>query len=224
MPPLPPGPAPRCPVEGALAAYALRALPAEEAAEVEAHLRDCPGCRTALEEFRGLPALLDLLDPAEVVAGPPVPRLDQLDRLLSAAGRERRTHRYRRLAAVAAAVVLVAAGAGWVVGRETAPGERAGPTQAAAGNSHLNAQVTMADSAAGTQVTLRLSGISGRLDCRLVAVAKDGKREVAASWNVESDGVAVIEGNTGIPRAQLSTFDIVTPAGQTLMTMPVDPS
>ncbi|NHC16627.1 hypothetical protein G9H71_22870, partial [Motilibacter sp. E257] len=83
------------------------------------------------------------------------------------------------------------------------------------------AEVTLADFAAGTHLTLRLSGLTGRLDCRLVATAKDGRREVAASWNAEYSGDAIIEGTTGIPRAQLSTLAIVTPQGQTLMTMPV---
>ncbi|NHC16423.1 hypothetical protein G9H71_21795, partial [Motilibacter sp. E257] len=120
---VPPPTSARCPVEGSLAAYALGALRGEELAQVEAHLRDapeCATCREALEEFRGLPPLLGLLDAAEAVAGPPVPRHDQLDRLVAAAGRERRARRIRRLAAVAAAVVLFAAvGTGWVVGRET---------------------------------------------------------------------------------------------------------
>ena len=219
---VPPPAARRCPVEGSLAAYTLGALRGDELAQVEAHLDDCPECSEALAEFSGLPALLDLLEPGEAMAGPPVPANDQLDRLLSAAGRERRTSRYRRLAAVAAAIVLVAAvGVGWVAGRETAPSSFPVPTRVSGENRALNAEVTMAEFTAGTHLSLRVSGITGRHDCRLVAIAKDGRREVAASWNAEYAGDAVIEGTTGIPRGQLSTLDIVTPQGQTLMTMPV---
>lgn len=105
-----------------LDAYALGALDADEAWQVELHLGSCPSCRAELESARAGIDLLALAVPLRRAA----PGLRQ--RLLASAFRLEREHRlpgYRRMAApprrwlklfrlVAAGMVLVAA-ASWAV-------------------------------------------------------------------------------------------------------------
>lgn len=54
-----------------LSAYALGALNAEESARVEAHLRNCPGCRSELAELKLATDELDKLPVETFVHDPP---------------------------------------------------------------------------------------------------------------------------------------------------------
>ena len=54
-----------------LSAYALGALSAEDAAQVEAHLRECADCRDELAELRQAIAELDRLPVETFVHEPP---------------------------------------------------------------------------------------------------------------------------------------------------------
>ena len=68
------------------AAYVLGSLSSNERREYEAHLATCARCRAAVAELSGMPALLALLDPADVEAldetqpEPPPLRPEVLDR------------------------------------------------------------------------------------------------------------------------------------------------
>jgi hypothetical protein len=59
--------------------------------------------------------------------------------------------------------------------------------------------------------------------CSLVAVGRDGRREVAASWEATYEGTATFDGTTSIPASELASLRIET-ATQTLVTLPVPAS
>jgi anti-sigma factor RsiW len=73
-----------------LSAYALGMLRAEDAASVEAHLRDCAGCRAELAELREATDALDELPVETFVHEPP-----HDDRPLRRALRQMRAERRR---------------------------------------------------------------------------------------------------------------------------------
>lgn len=74
-----------------LSAYALGALSAEDAAQVEAHLRECADCRGELAELRQASAELDRLPVETFVHEPP-----DGDRALRRALQQMREERDRR--------------------------------------------------------------------------------------------------------------------------------
>ena len=57
--------------------------------------------------------------------------------------------------------------------------------------------------------------------CELVAIGRDGTREVASTWIANYEGEAVVSGNTWLTRADLHSFEIRTLDGRTLVTVDV---
>lgn len=130
-----------------LGAFALGALPEDEASGLRAHLDGCATCRAELAEIAPLAADLRGVDPAALssLATPPVDLGDRIRGQVAAErelvqARERRTQRRSavsrgtRRAVAAAAVVALGAGAlglGAAVGRSTAPGVQALPAPSA---------------------------------------------------------------------------------------------
>jgi hypothetical protein len=120
--------------------------------------------------------------------------------------------------AVAASIVL-AAGVTVTVVRATG-GEPPGYTVAAAqGNVHASVRLTAISG--GTAVRLTLSGVAPEQTCRLVAIAQDGHREVAASWKASYSGTAHIRGSAALPPASITSLVVETFDDQTLVTVPV---
>ena len=68
---------------------------------------------------------------------------------------------------------------------------------------------------------VRVSGVPKDEHCRLVALARDGRTEVAGSWEADYKGTAAVEGTTGIDRGQLVAVWVETDAGRRLVTVPV---
>ncbi|HTM01866.1 MAG TPA: cupin domain-containing protein [Vicinamibacterales bacterium] len=71
-----------CPQAVQVGAYAMQALPAEEAAAFDAHVATCSDCRTELEMLRGVAGSF-VFWPGDVLR-PPVPLADRLARRLAA--------------------------------------------------------------------------------------------------------------------------------------------
>lgn len=213
-----------CPtVRTALGAYVLGALDPAERSDVDAHLPLCPACRDELAELAGLPGLLGRLTEDEVLAGPVRPEPALLERLLASVARHRRRTRRRLLAvAAAAAVMLVGAGGTAAVLRSEAPRPRVVSADGLViGGRSVHASFGLRARPWGTELTLQLRGVARGQHCRLVAVARDGHAEVAASWEVSYLGKADVTGATAIPPADLSSLRVVTYAGQELVATPV---
>ncbi|GAB3153198.1 anti-sigma factor family protein [Microbispora hainanensis] len=132
-----------------LGSYVLGALDAEETAEVEAHLDTCAACRAELAELSGLPPLLARVSAEDIERAAAPPRA-VLDGVFSGAASvpeaapqavdaapARRGRRSRVLLALAASVVVAAAGGtAWVsatmrgTGTTVAGSAAAAPAQA----------------------------------------------------------------------------------------------
>lgn len=204
----------------ALGAYVVGALDPRERAGVETHLASCPACRDELASLAPLPGLLSRLTVDEVLAGPPPVEDALLERLLTAAARERRASRHRRRLAAAAAVVLLAGGttagvAGWRATHATHW------QQISASRQGVHMSVDLEPGSSGTGLQLWLRGVPSGERCKLVAVAADGTRDVAGSWEATYEGTATITGTTSIPRDRLQRLEIVTYDGETLVSAPV---
>jgi anti-sigma factor RsiW len=225
----------------AAGAYVLDALDTGERTEFEAHLTTCPSCRVEVAELAGLPAVLARTSLADVDGARPVPPDDALDRLLRRAAQEQaaqeqaaqeqatrdqtasRRHRHVRqgLWAAAAAAVLVAGGVGVVV---------SGVVDGAAGggSSHV---VTLAGTGAGTAVQLEVrlrptehgtelaahvDGVPPGERCRLLAVDRSGRTEVAATWTATYAGTAAVTGSTSVRVDDLDAVRVVADDGTLL--------
>ena len=161
-----------------LGGYVLEALEPDEAAEVRAHMSECPACAAEHASLAGLPALLEL---ARGIDQPiePLPQGFE-EKLLDSFSRERGEsppRRRRRLpkltwtlprVAVASAVVAAALGAGTVaVLKDGAPaagpsgwdGSYMLPLRAAATAPGASARVALARTKGGTKVHLWAKGL-----------------------------------------------------------------
>lgn len=205
-----------CPLTTSVAAYALGALEPDERDGIAAHLPACPACRSAMDQVVGLPRLLAVVSPSEAAAGLPVPDEAMLARLFAAA-RERRARR-RRLVAAAAASVIVAATAVGITARTGGsgpPGQTVAATQGA-----VHASVRLTPTSGGTELHLALSGVAPEQTCRLVVIADDGHREIAASWEASYSGTAHIGGSAALAPARIAGLLVETFDGVLLVTLP----
>jgi len=204
----------------ALGAYVVGALDPRERADVEAHLAHCPACRDELAQLAPLPGLMSRLSVDEAVSGPPPVDDAMLERLLVAASRDRRAATHRRWLAVAAAVAVLAGGttAGVAVHRSMTATHW---QQVSAADGPVHMTVDMQPGATGTALHLWLRGVPSGERCRLVAIADDGSRDFAGSWEATYSGTATIRGITAIDRAHLSRLAIETYDGRTLVSATV---
>jgi hypothetical protein len=160
----------------------------------------------------------------------------------SAGGTEdRRWIRPDRLLAAAAAVVLLTAGAvgGTLIadsgsgvtppdsvhrpaGELLLTGERFAATDRATGTTGV---IGVESRQWGTHLAMELRGVHGPLSCQLIAVSRDGRRQVAMSWRVPRAGYGVpgspdplvLHGTTSIPREDVSAVEVRTSDGRTIL-------
>jgi anti-sigma factor RsiW len=73
----------------------------------------------------------------------------------------------------------------------------------------------------GTALTVRIDGAPPGARCHLYAIGRNGSRDIAAGWQIEAEGYGDFFGSTMIPRDQLTSLEVVTTDGRTLVTVPV---
>jgi hypothetical protein len=146
---------------------------------------------------------------------------------------------------VAAAVVLLGTGAaaGAVVGRATAPQVALSPSPSSApsgaptpsgtsiafaplaestdAQTGIGLTVRYADAVGWVRLQVRVSGAPAGAMCRLYAVARDGRREVAGSWVIARPGTGArpVEVAAAIPRSDLSRLELESADGQKWVTV-----
>jgi hypothetical protein len=220
----------------ALGAFVLGALDPAERYDVDRHVRLCADCRNELAELAPLPGLLGRVSLAEVspptsAVVAPTPPPDLLNRLLHEVAAERAESRRssrrfpvaaRRWAAVAAGVVLVLGSvSAAVVVRHSSTATRAVVATATDPTTSVVVRTTLRQRDWGTAIDVQLHGVAPGERCRLIAVARNGRQDVAASWQATYEGQADVSGATAIPTPALSALRVVSDDGRVLAAVPV---
>ena len=202
------------------AAYVLGSLSAAERREFEDHMAACPGCREAVADLSGVPALLSRLDRAEVAAmGESVPAElspDLLPSLLSAVRWRRR--RTRAAAWLAAAAVLLSIGVFvGVQGYSSAPAHQtaaSGQPMAQVGTTLLTSTVQVSSQHWGTSINLNcvcLAPVTAHHDTlAMVVVGRDGSQTRLATWVAEPGHTATPAGSISTPVDQIAAVQVVS--------------
>jgi Predicted transmembrane transcriptional regulator (anti-sigma factor) len=217
-----------------LGVYVLGAIEPAERAMVDAHLGVCVRCRDELASLAGLPAMLGRVteDQLEQLGAPPEELLDSI--LTKAAGESRGRQRKNRLwlvAAAAALVVVTGVGVRAVSGTDggtvakplpspTRPTATASAVTTVDGNdpaTGVRAEVGMQPKEWGTAFSVRLAGAPAGSQCRLIAIDKQGRRDVAGGWKVEYLGEASFYGSSMFQKQDIASVEIRTLDGKRLL-------
>ncbi|MBE1488128.1 anti-sigma factor family protein [Plantactinospora soyae] len=220
-----------------VASYALGVLDERDAERFEEHLATCTQCIEELESFLPVVDLLAEVDSRDLLI---VERAEVdealFDRVVAAVGAERRRDRSRRLYSLAASVVLLVmlTGLALFVGTRVAgpPGTTAQPGPSASGSalpgiggpdlpkgerfsvtdprSGVQADMILASTPYGTQVSFALSKLTGPRVCRLVLLRDGSPPEVISSWKVPPAGY----GTAAQPRPLTLQETTATPLGE----------
>lgn len=176
-----------------LGAYALDQLAAADRVAVEAHLAGCDACRTELELLAPVAAVLPLADPGQLDAAPAPPRSLPLRIARRIAGEKRARRRRRvRLGAIAAAGAVAAAtalvivlGGGGGGGATAAPVKRIAFTSTPPG---VKIGAVLAPKAWGSEISMRVRGITPGTRCEVWLRRADGTRVAAGSFRYRYEG------------------------------------
>jgi anti-sigma factor RsiW len=218
-----------------LGGYLLGGLDDADTDRLDAHLLDCDECRAELARLAPVPELLRSLDqalPVTVAAGsrPSPARIESLlARMRAEKFRERRRSTGRRLVAVAAAVLLIAAGVGVIVTRdgESPPVSPpvAAPSQPAvtaffeaADGSGMAGQAVLTGKTWGVSVDLTMSKLPGRGPFVCKVSKSDGTEEQAAIWGPTPSGNAKVTGASSIQLRNVSRVAVADHDGHVLGT------
>lgn len=210
-----------CHIEPDLGAYVLDALEIEEAEAIEAHLATCQTCRDEARSLAGTASVLALLGPEDFE------QLDEPPRAHTPGRRRLPRRRAARAAMGGAALVGAALTAALVLAGVSGADHPAQPMSSqavvrAVGTSiQVHAAVAMDPHVSGTTLHLTLTGGDPHGWCSLVAHARDGRTDTAASWWANAQGNASVSGTTTIRADQLTEFDVVTHSGRLLVRIPV---
>jgi len=216
-----------------LGAYVLGVLDRGEQAAVQAHLDGCAPCRREVEDLRAMEAALGEIPPEAFLDGPPPDGDFLLQNTLREVRRisARQVWRNRALLAAAAVVaVVVALGAGAVIGRGAAastpvvaapavPGSRTG--QGVDAETGVSMSATVRPAAGWVRVSATVTGVPAGEQCRLFVVARDGSREPAGSWLASPSGSTTLDGAALMAPAEVAAVQAETYAGQILVAVPI---
>lgn len=118
-----------------------------------------------------------------------------------------------------------------VIGAPDSPAEPPSPTSAAArrgvtrsvavdSHTSVQASVTVTPVATGSHLLLTLSGADPRQRCQLIAIGKDGRQEVTASWMTTDGGQARVAGSTSLASGQIQRLLVTALKGKALVSLP----
>jgi Putative zinc-finger len=201
-----------------LGTYLFGALDASDRARVAAHLDGCPACR---DELAGLAPLAGVLaripDEALIADAPAEP--GRAERLLAEIARMRRRRRY--VAAGLAAACVVAAGG--FVGARDIVSPAGGPSgiviAGANASSHVSGRATLIATPEGTSVVVGVTGVRPGTRCQLIVIGRNGRREIAATWQANYEGMATVTGASALTPGQIRELVVAAHPGQALVVL-----
>jgi hypothetical protein len=212
------------------AAYVLGSLTSNERREYEAHLETCARCRSAVEEIRGTPALLAMLDLEDVRAldeeteeTPPL-RPEVLESILDKVRWRRRRSRWLTSAAVGVAAALLAVGVVIAVRPEIVGLENHTPQETVqalqmtkVSETPINASITLTGFGWGTRIDMACSygdwGQSGNTQPQnlgMVVVGRDGSHTEVATWLGLSGATALPSAATPMQKDEIAAVQLVS--------------
>src|SRR5919112_3036077 len=218
---------------GELGALALGLLDPGRTRAIEEHLATCPTCRRDLEDLTAVTDLLGEVPPEALLDGPPDGDL-VLARTLRQIRTETAARRRRRFVpqiAAAAAAVAVLLGGGVALGRVTAPeppvvvAAAPGPdavTLQGDGVPGVSMTAVVTPAAGWVRVSTAVRGIPPGERCRIIVLARDGRREVAGSWLTspkgETEGTQ-LDGAAIVAPADVAGVAVENEAGEEFVTL-----
>jgi anti-sigma-K factor RskA len=225
--------------EADLGVLVLGALDPAEREAVEAHVAECSSCAAIVAELAPLPGLLKRVDTTSLDLGAPPPEI--LERALAqiqaedaaqagSAGavvtpiKSRKRGWFVAGASLAAAAAVAFGVLVFVNQTNTQPNKGVTASQVVAGtdkSTGVSARVVMAPATGGTSLSLSVSGVEQGERCQLVAIGRDGKRDVTSTWVVMYRYGVKINTGTSMKINQIKRLDITTPEGDVLLQMPV---
>src|SRR5579862_192369 len=212
-----------------LGVYLLGAIEPARRPAVESHLAECHSCRAELSGLAGLPSLLRRVpadaverwaddDPDQVVAEPP------LTSLLARMGAIRRRRNLLAAAVAVAAAIAAATGLQGVHEATAHPpaavaSARSVTVQAANAQTGAWAAVRYTTESWGTELAVRISGVSAGTRCQLLVTGPQGQVISAGGWVFQA-GYRPVWYPASVPlaAASLQRFTIVAD-GQTVVTI-----
>jgi Putative zinc-finger len=235
-------------VRNLLGGYSLGILDAEEKRAVDDHVAHCAECRVELTEVNEATELLALLPPDEAKSlfaedSPPIEMVPLsedlvLRRTLRAVRAERNGARVRRLSLVAAGVaVLVGASvaSGYVVGDRPSEAPPVASTSSPAAipgarlvtatdpTTGVAASVNLVPAGNWMRFAVKVKGVDPGERCKIIAISKDGKEQVAGSWVIGQKPPPVnapgVPGSAAIAPADLAAVAVETESGRRLVTV-----
>jgi hypothetical protein len=215
-----------------LGVYVVGAIDPAERSVVDAHLRECLGCREELSGMAGLPALLGrvpLADAERLTVGDAgLPDLDEpspelLNALLSRVAARRRHRKWRSVLALAAAVAVAAGGTAAVFeAHQPAPSSTAAASETVhASNANVTALVRYSGTPwGGSAMRVAVMGIPAGTVCQFWVVNEAGHRSVAGAWTVGPGyGEHWYSVSSRVAADSVRGF-VITSHGQTLLSIP----
>jgi anti-sigma factor RsiW len=211
------------------AAYVLGSLSSTERREFQAHLADCPLCRSAVGELNGMPALLSQLDRGELAAiddrsgAEPLLPDELLPSLLAKVSWRRRRSRIVTWTAGAAAAAVLAIGvlvgvAGHYPTSVPTPPQASVSVQpmamAQVGTDKLASTVSLSGQQWGTFISMNcvcLAPLNAHHDTlAMVVVGRDGSHTRMATWVANPGHTATPAGSISTPVDQIASVQVVS--------------
>ncbi|MGB6207082.1 anti-sigma factor family protein [Mycobacterium sp.] len=208
------------------AAYVLGSLSSVERREFEAHIADCPLCRSAVGELIGMPPLLSQLDRDELAVDNgsgvvPLPPDELLPSLMAKVSWRRRWSRIVTWTAGAAAAAVLAIGvlvgvAGHYPTSVPTPPQASVSVQpmAQVGTNRLASTVSLSSQQWGTFISMNcvcLAPLNAHHDTlAMVVVGRDGSHTRMATWVANPGHTATPAGSISTPVDQIASVQVVS--------------
>lgn len=202
-----------------LGAYILGGLDADERAQFEAHLGECPQCRRDVSDYASLPALLSKVDPSDLAVDDTVGPLSFPRTALERSPSRRDSRRWWTAGAALAGAAAVAVGVAVVIVPSDSSPPTAGRQAIEEISGKVSGMVTLTPMPWGTAISLDVTELPPAGVFTLRTMDDQGRMEPAANWAAMPTGAGVVHGSTSIPMSQLRKLNVVDADNTVLATM-----